>query len=118
MKKRVLIVDDVKFSRVILKDVLEQENFEVIGEATDGKKALKIIDELNPDIITLDITMPQMNGLELMEVLKERGYKGKIIVVSSTGQSTSEAEALKLGAVDYVSKPFERERLITALKLC
>ena len=107
---RVLIVDDSMFMRKVLRDILTRAGHEVVGEADSGEVALKEIDRANPQLVTLDLVMPGMGG---MEVLRRKGKGGPaFIVVSAVGQEAEINEALALGARDFLVKPFEEERVV------
>lgn len=112
-----VIVDDAVFMRTILKKMVEEvENYEVIGEAGNGLEAVKLAERLQPDIMTLDITMPEVGGLEAIEDIIKVSPKTRIIMVSAMGQQSMVIEAIKLGAKDFVVKPFEKSRIIQAIK--
>ena len=101
---RALIVDDEDIIKIGLKTIIdwEQLGFEIVGTAEDGLEAIKKVEELSPDLIITDIIMPRMDGIELMEELKKRGFAGKIIVLSNYGEVDYVKRAMKLGAEDYI----------------
>lgn len=103
---RALIVDDEDIIKIGLKTIIdwEQLGFEIVGTAEDGLEAIKKVEELSPDLIITDIIMPRMDGIELMEELKKRGFAGKIIVLSNYGEVDYVKRAMKLGAEDYILK--------------
>ena len=109
---KILIVDDSRTSRKVLKTILEEGGHEVIGEATDGLTKFK---ELSPDITTLDITMPVMDGLQALKAIKEVDSSAKIVMVTAAGQHTNMVDALKLGASEFVTKPFESEAILAVI---
>lgn len=111
----VLIVDDAAFIRVQLKQLLLQNDFDVIGEAENGKVALQKIKELNPDIVTLDITMPEMNGIECMAEIKKMSQKPSVIMVSAMGQESFVQTAIMNGAKGFIVKPYKPDAVITQL---
>lgn len=111
---RVLIVDDAAIMRMRLKDILEPEH-EVVAEAGDGEKALSAYAETKPDFITLDITMPKLNGIEALEKLIELYPDAKVIIVSAVGQKQLVFKALGLGAKDFIVKPFDPARVKQAI---
>ncbi len=116
--KRVLIVDDAAFMRVTIKNQLTKNGYEVIGEAENGQVAVKKCLELEPDIITMDITMPEMNGLDaLKEILKLKPGIA-IVMVSALGQEAMVREAVISGARGFIVKPFKEDVLISALSKC
>ncbi len=116
MGKRVLIVDDAAFMRMLLKDIISKAGFEVVGEAANGKEAVEKYKELKPDIVTMDITMPEMNGIEAVKEIKKIDPEAKIIMVSAMGQQAMVIEAIQAGARDFIVKPFQPARVIEALK--
>ena len=116
MGKKVLIVDDAAFMRMLLKDIITKAGFEVVGEASNGKEAVEKYKELKPDIVTMDITMPEMNGIEAVKEIKKIDPNAKIIMVSAMGQQAMVIEAIQAGARDFIVKPFQPARVIEALK--
>lgn len=116
MNPRVLIVDDAGFMRKILIKIVSQGGFEVVGEADNGKSAVEMYKELKPDAVTMDITMPQMDGLTALKEILSYDKNAKIIMCSAMGQQFMVVEAIKLGAVDFVEKPFETEQVVKALR--
>lgn len=116
-KVNFLIVDDAAFMRRVLKGIIETvEEYEIIGEASTGFEAIEMAKTLQPDIITMDITMPQMNGLEAVEQIMKQAPNSKIIMVSAMSQQNIVIDAVKLGAKDFIVKPFEQERVLNAIK--
>lgn len=109
---RILIVDDSRTTRRILKQILEDIGHEVVGEAVNGEKAVTLYKELKPDLTTMDITMPVLDGVEALEQIKEHAPDAKVIMVSASGQKHKVLEAMKAGAVEFLTKPFEREEII------
>lgn len=116
MGKTILVVDDSLFLRENLKMLFKQEGYEVVGEAGDGEEAIQKTVQLNPSLITMDITMPGMNGIEAIKAIKARSPEIKIIVCSAMGDKFSLAEAIVAGADDFVVKPFQPERILEAVK--
>lgn len=114
--KKILIVDDAAFMRMMLKDILIKNGFEICGEACNGKEAIERYKELNPDLITLDITMPDMDGLEALKEIRNINKDAKIIMCSAMGQQGMVLEAIQNGAIDFIVKPFKSERIIEAMK--
>ena len=112
----VLIVDDAAFMRLTLKKMIEAHGYSVAGEAANGKEAVRKFIEVKPDVVMLDITMPEMDGIEALKHIKEADPKAKIIICSAMGQQTMIAQAIEYGAKDFVVKPFEEKRLIAALE--
>lgn len=108
---RILIVDDSRTSRKILKGILEGEGYEVIGEATNGQEGYERYGELKPDVVTMDITMPVLDGIEALKKIKGEYPDAKVVMVTAAGQKTKMVEAVQSGASEFVSKPFEPEQL-------
>ncbi|PLV56817.1 chemotaxis protein CheY [Thermotoga sp. SG1] len=115
MAKRVLIVDDAAFMRMMLKDIIVKAGYEVAGEATNGREAVEKYKELKPDIVTMDITMPEMNGIDAIKEIMKIDPNAKIIVCSAMGQQAMVIEAIKAGAKDFIVKPFQPSRVVEAL---
>jgi len=116
MAKRVLIVDDAAFMRMLLKDIITKAGFEVVGEAANGVEAVEKFKELKPDVVTMDITMPEMNGIDAIKKIREFAPDAKIIVCSAMGQQAMVVEAIQAGAKDFIVKPFQHSRVIEALQ--
>lgn len=112
---KVLIVDDAAFIRLQLKSFIEKNGFEVVGEAENGKIALKKICELRPDIVTLDITMPEMDGIECMSEIKKLDYMPTVIMVSAMGQECFVQKAIMNGAKGFIVKPYKEEVVLKNL---
>lgn len=112
---KVLIVDDSKTSRRILKGILEECGHEVIGEAENGEEGYLKYKELQPDFVTMDITMPKMDGIECLKVIKHYDEKAKIIMITAAGQKDKVMEAIKNGAAEFITKPFEKDDIAKAL---
>ena len=111
-----MIVDDAAFMRATLKDVLVKGGYEVVCEAVNGKDAVDKYKIHNPDIVTMDITMPEMDGLEALKHICAADGNAKVIMCSAIGQQQNVLEAIKNGAKDFIVKPFKPERIIDALK--
>ena len=114
--KTVLIVDDAAFMRMSIKMTLEKNGFEVVGEAENGKKAIGKYNELKPDIVTMDITMPEMDGIEALKAIKKSDPEATVIMASAMGQETLVKEAILAGAKSFVVKPFSKDIFIKALE--
>jgi two-component system chemotaxis response regulator CheY len=112
---RMLVVDDAAFMRKVLSDALTSGGHEVVGEAADGNEALAQYQELRPDLTTLDITMPDKDGLAALRELIAYDPNARVIICSALGQEAKVLEAIKLGAKDFVVKPFDAERLLGAV---
>lgn len=113
---RVLIVDDVTFMRMTLRKILESAGYKVVGEATDGKQAVKMYLSLKPDVVTIDIQMPVMDGMDALRVIKSQDPKARVIVITGKGEETTIREAFRRGAIDFILKPVEPDRLLLAVK--
>lgn len=113
--KKVLIVDDAAFMRMAIKMILEKNGFEVIGEAGNGIEGFKKYKELKPDIVTLDITMPEMTGLEALKAIREFDSKAKVVMVSAMGQEHLIREAVIGGAKSFIVKPFKEDHVVQTL---
>ena len=116
MSKRVLVVDDAAFMRMMIKDILQKGGYEVVGEAEDGKKAIEKYKELKPDLVTMDITMPDMDGITAVKEIRKIDENAVIIMCSAMGQQAMVIDAIQAGAKDFVVKPFQPERVLEAIK--
>ena len=112
----VMIVDDSKTSRSVLRNILESNNYEVVAEAENGEEGYEKYQEFKPDFVTLDITMPIMDGIETLVKIKEFDPAANVIMVTAAGQKHKMLEAIKLGAAEFVTKPFETEQIISILE--
>jgi two-component system chemotaxis response regulator CheY len=113
--KRVLIVDDAAFMRLSLRKMLESNGFEVVGEAENGIIGVKKFKELKPDIVTMDITMPEMTGIEALEEIKKIDSKAFVIMVSAMGQEAFVKQAIIAGAKSFIVKPYTEETIVKTL---
>ena len=109
---KILIVDDSELSRFITEEILKEAGHTVLGEASDGAEGLEKFKELRPDITTLDITMPVMDGIAALKEILKIDPEAKVIMVSASAQADKVTEALILGAYEFLQKPFERDRLL------
>ncbi|WP_404452726.1 response regulator [Virgibacillus necropolis] len=112
---KVLVVDDAKFMRVTLSTMLKNEHYEIVGEAENGEEAINLYKELKPEIVTMDITMPVMNGIEAIKAIKEFDPQALIVVCSAMGQQKVVVEAIEIGASDFIIKPFDESRVIDTI---
>ena len=112
----VLIVDDSKTSRFMLKRILEENGYEVVAEAENGQEGYDKYCQLMPDFVTLDITMPVMDGIETLVKIKEFDEDAKVIMVTAAGQKGKMLDAIKLGAAEFVTKPFETGQIINIME--
>jgi two-component system chemotaxis response regulator CheY len=113
--KRILVVDDATFMRLSLKTILERNGFEVVGEATNGLEAISIYSILKPDIVTMDITMPEMDGVESLTQIKKQDPCAKVVMISALGQESWVRKAIMLGAKGFVVKPYKEDYVIKTL---
>ena len=104
---RILIVDDSRILRKILNTTLSEAGYEIVGEAGNGEEAIKLVESEHPDLVTLDITMPVMDGLAALKEIKANHPEVKVVMVSAAGQKNKVMDALKSGASDFLQKPFE-----------
>ena len=111
----VLVVDDSKTSRTMLRNILVANGYEVIGEAENGQEGYDKYCELEPDFVTLDITMPVMDGIETLVKIKEYDENAKVIMVTAAGQKGKMLDAIKLGAAEFVTKPFETDQIVSII---
>lgn len=116
MEKGVLIVDDASFMRMMIKDILTKNGYEVVGEAENGVAAVEKYKELSPELVIMDITMPEMDGIQAVKEIRNINPNAKIIMCSAMGQQAMVIEAIQAGARDFVVKPFQHERVIEAVK--
>lgn len=116
MANRILIVDDAAFMRMMIRDILSKNGYEVVGEAQDGAQAVEKYKELKPDLITMDITMPEMDGITALKEIKKLDGNAKVIMCSAMGQQAMVIDAIQAGAKDFIVKPFQADRVIEAIK--
>lgn len=113
---KILIVDDAAFMRMLIKDVLLRNGHEIIGEAGNGIEGYKKYIELKPDLVTLDITMPEVNGIDCLKKIREADANAKVIMCSAMGQQAMVLEAIQAGAKDFIVKPFQPDRVKEAIE--
>ena len=113
---KVLIVDDAAFMRMMIKDILEKNGYEVCGEAPNGLVAVELYNKEKPAIVTMDITMPDMDGIEAVKSIRATNPDAKIIMCSAMGQQSMVMDAIKAGAKDFIVKPFQADRVLEAVK--
>lgn len=116
MAINIMIVDDLAFIKLLLKDLIEKAGFRVIGEASDGEEAIDMYQEKKPDLVLLDITMPKMDGITALKKILALDPGAKIIMCSALGQQRLIVQAIQLGAKDFIVKPFRPERVISSIK--
>ncbi|HSV30828.1 MAG TPA: response regulator [Atribacteraceae bacterium] len=116
MAGKIMIVDDAAFMRMMLKDIITKNGFEVVAEAANGREAVMKFDELKPDLVTMDITMPEMDGINATKEIRSKNPEAKIIMCSAMGQQAMVVDAIQAGAKDFVVKPFKPDRVLEAIK--
>lgn len=113
---RVLIVDDSTYIRSSLRTLLEENGYDVVGEAKNGESAIDLALELKPDVITLDNILPDMTGLDVLKTINTDDFTSKVIMISAVGQQSAIVDAMSSGAKHYLVKPFDNSELIAILK--
>lgn len=116
MGKRILISDDAAFMRMMIKDILTKNGYEVAGEAENGLQAVEKYNELKPDLVLMDITMPDMDGIEALRQIRESDAAAQVIMCSAMGQQAMVIEAIQSGAKDFIVKPFQADRVVEAIQ--
>lgn len=116
MGKRVLIVDDSPLMRMVVKNILAPAGYEVVGEVGDGRQAVDAYKNLKPDLVTMDVVMPNLDGLGALKEIRALDAGAKILMVSSAGQNTMVQEAIRHGAAGYVVKPFQADKMMAAVQ--
>ena len=116
MAKRVLICDDAAFMRMMIKDILTKNGYEVAAEAENGIKAVEKYNETKPDLVMMDITMPEMDGIQALKKIKEADANANVIMCSAMGQQAMVIESIQSGARDFIVKPFNQDRVLEAVK--
>jgi two-component system chemotaxis response regulator CheY len=116
MAKNILICDDAAFMRMMIKDILTKDGYTVVGEAANGAEGVEKYSQLKPDLVMMDITMPEMNGIEALKKIKEGDASANVIMCSAMGQQAMVIESIQSGAKDFIVKPFQAERVLEAVK--
>jgi two-component system chemotaxis response regulator CheY len=116
MAVNVLIVDDLAFIKIVLRDIIEKAGFRVVGEASNGEQAISMYQDTRPDVVLMDITMPGMDGLTALKKIREVDEAARVIICSALGQQQLIVQAIQLGAKDFIVKPFQPQRVVSALK--
>ena len=116
MKRTVLVVDDVAFVRKTLTDILTDALYQVVGEASDGKQAVDMYAKLKPDVVTMDVVMPHMSGIDATRKIIKFDKDAKVVIVSAMGQENLVMEAINVGAKDYILKPFSAEEVVKTIE--
>ena len=113
---KILIVDDAAFMRMMIKDILSKNGYEVVGEAENGAVAVNKYAEVKPDLVLMDITMPEKDGIQALKEIRSNDANAKVIMCSAMGQQAMVIEAIQSGAKDFIVKPFQADRVIEAVK--
>ena len=116
MAKNILICDDAAFMRMMIKDILTKNGYNVAGEAENGMKAVEKYKEDSPDLVLMDITMPEMDGIQALKEIRKNDAGAKVIMCSAMGQQAMVIESIQAGAKDFIVKPFQAERVLEAVK--
>jgi len=117
MPKTILVVDDAAFMRMMIRDILAREGY-VIQEAVNGRDAIEKYRETRPDLVTLDITMPEVDGIEALQAIKQIDPDARVLMVSAMGQQKLIMDALEAGAADFLVKPFQPTKVLQTVKKC
>ncbi|MBO8171007.1 MAG: response regulator [Bacillaceae bacterium] len=116
MAQKILITDDAAFMRMMIKEILTKNGYEVVGEAADGAQAVEMYKELQPDLVTMDITMPEMDGITALKEIKKIDPNARVVMCSAMGQQAMVIDAIQAGAKDFIVKPFQADRVLEAIK--
>ena len=116
MAKNILICDDAAFMRMMIKDILTKNGYNVVGEAENGAKAVEKYQELKPDLVLMDITMPEMDGIQALKAIKAADPSATVIMCSAMGQQAMVIESIQSGAKDFIVKPFQQARVLEAVR--
>ncbi len=116
MAATILIADDLSFTRIAQREILRERGYRVVGEARDGIEAVELYQELWPDLVVLDITMPRMNGLDAIERILQVDPQARIVICSALGQQSLIIEAVRAGVKDFIVKPLRAERILSAIE--
>jgi two-component system chemotaxis response regulator CheY len=116
MAKRVLITDDALFMRVTLKNILTKSGYEIAGEAVNGKESVDLYEQTRPDLVTMDITMPEMDGISALREIRRKHPDANVIMCTAMGQKNLVMEAVAAGAKDFIVKPFQPEKVVEAVQ--
>ncbi|MCR5417379.1 MAG: response regulator [Lachnospiraceae bacterium] len=112
---KVLMVDDSRTSRKLLRSILEEGGHEVVGEAVNGQEGVQQFQALKPELVTMDITMPVLDGIEALKMIKALDKEAKVIMVTAAGQKNKVMECIKAGADEFITKPFDNNEIISAV---
>jgi len=117
MANRILIVDDAMIMRLRIREIAEQAGWEVVGEAETGQQAVELYSSLKPNLVTMDIVMPIMDGVEALRTIRKLDAQARVCMVSAVNQKEKLMECIRLGAIDFIVKPFDKTRLQTFFEL-
>lgn len=116
MSIKILIVDNATFIRAMIKNIVSNNGYAVAGEAENGLEAVKLYQTLRPDLVTMDISIPVMNGIESTKAIKKIDSNARIIICTAVGQQSVVVEAVRAGAMDFIIKPFKQETLLRVMQ--
>ncbi len=116
MAKNILICDDAAFMRMMIKDILTKNGYNVVAEAENGAKAVEKYQETKPDLVLMDITMPEMDGIQALKKIKSIDPNASVVMCSAMGQQAMVIESIQSGARDFIVKPFQPDRVLEAVK--
>jgi len=116
MGNGILIVDDAAFMRLMLRDILSGDGYEIAGEADDGPKAIELFKRLRPEVVMMDITMPEMNGITVVKEIIDFDPLARVVMCSAMGQQGMVIQSIRAGAMDFIVKPFQPERVLEAVR--
>ena len=116
MAKNILVCDDAAFMRMMIKDILTKNGYEIAGEAENGASAVEKYSELQPDLVLMDITMPEMDGIQALKKIRANDGNANVIMCSAMGQQAMVIEAIQSGAKDFIVKPFQPDRVLEAVR--
>ena len=116
MAKRILITDDALFMRVTLRNILEKNGYEVAGEAANGRESIEMYQQVKPDLVTMDITMPEMDGISALKEIKKVDPNATIVMCTAMGQKQMVMEAVSAGAKDFIVKPFQPDKVLESIQ--
>ncbi|MCL2579668.1 MAG: response regulator [Oscillospiraceae bacterium] len=114
---KILVVDDAAFMRMMIKDTLNKLGYDDVEEAADGAIAVEKFQQLSPDLVMLDVTMPNLDGIGALKAIKQLNPSAKVVMCSAMGQEAMVVEAIKLGALDFIVKPFKPDRIAKTMKV-
>ncbi len=115
MPETIMIVDDAAFMRKRIRNILSQNGFEIVAESLDGRQAVENYEQFKPDLVTMDITMPEMDGITALQKIKTIDPNARVIMVSAMGQQSMVIKAIQAGAKDFIVKPFEPDRVLETI---